>query len=266
MKLKTVFAASLLVGSVAFADSTEVTAEHVLGVMPLTVGEETIISIPWVESGTTGDSQTIAVTNIIKTANLAVGDCLLWYNNAGGYQAWTVQSGSPNYWAPTQVAPMGRVYSSEGTENQVLSRGGALILHRFKSGETPIADTTIYIVGQYSAENGSSTIAAGTVDEPVFNLLASPAVSGEVDLSIKLSALTLTLGDQVVFENTNGDTVNYTWGTIESTGTAGWGHSVWNDQSEDIEFVAATANSMKISAGKGFWFKSCWNAARTISW
>ena len=262
MKLKTVFAASLLVGSVAFADSTEVTAEYVLGVMPLTVGQEAIISIPWVESGTTDDSQTIAVTNIIKTANLEVGDCLLWYTN-NTYQAWTVQNGSPNYWAPTDVAAMGRVDPSAGPDNKVLSRGGALILHRGSS-----TSTNIYVVGQYSAENGSSTIAAGSVGAPVFNLLASPAVSGTYDLSEKLVSgdnYEPALNDQVVFENTDGDVVTYTWSTIGSTGTPGWGHSVWSDQIEDTEFVAATADSMKISAGKGFWYKRC-GAAATINW
>lgn len=259
MKLKTVFAASLLVGSVAFADSTEVTAEYVLGVMPLTVGQETIISIPWVESGTTDDSQTIAVTNIIKTANLEAGDCLLWYNN-GSYQAWTVQSGSPKYWEPTNVAAMGRVDPSAGADDQVLSRGDALILHRGSS-----TSTNIYVVGQYSAESGSSTIAAGTVGAPVFNLLASPAVSGDYyNLSEKLVSgenYVPALGDQVVFENTSGNVVTYTWGTITATSTPGWGYSTFANN--NITFVPAP--TMTISAGKGFWYKRCGDPA-TINW
>lgn len=263
MKLKTVFAASLLVGSVAFADSTELTAEYVLGVMPLTVGQETIISVPWVESGTTGAGQTIAVTNLVKTANLTEGDCLLWYDGTGGYQAWSIadkKDGSPKYWEPSNVASVGRVTPSQGSATKVLSRGNAIILHR--GSDTP---ATIYIVGQYSAENGSSSIAGDTVDNPVYNLVASPAVSEGVDLSKDMKGITPALGDQVVFENTSGDIVTYTWGTITETSEPGWGRSVWNEEIEDTEFDAATANSMKISAGKGFWYKRC-GAAATINW
>lgn len=246
MKLKTVFAASLLVGSVAFADSTEVTAEYVLGVMPLTVGEETIISIPWVESGTTNSSQTISVTNIIKTANLAVGDCLLWYTN-GEYQAWTVQNGSPKYWAPADVAAMGRVDPSAGTEDQVLSRGDALILHRGSS-----TSTNIYVVGQYSAGNGSLTMTAGATDSPVFTLFAPPTVSATGINSLTWTKETINSKDYIVLAD--GTQVKYDASEEK-----------WIAYSYD-EYGRLVSNDIPtIPVGTGAWYVSK-GGSPTVSW
>ncbi len=263
MKIKTIFAASLLATGVAFADTAAVDAECVVGVLPVSIsGNEVILSIPWIEAGRSSGG--VAVANLVKTAGLAVNDSLLWYDTSTSkYEGWHIESiNGTNQWvASASVLPTG--ISTVVVGATALNRGQAILLSRASA-----ASTTIYIVGQPSDGNGSSTIAAGTVDAPVFSLLASPAVSGDYyNLSTKLVAgddddnYDPALGDQVVFENTDGKVVTYTWGTITETSTPGWGYSTFKN--DNITFVAAP--TMTISAGKGFWYKRC-GAAATINW
>lgn len=139
MKLKTVFAASLLIGGVAFADSTEVTTEYTIGVLPISITTpETIIAIPWVEAGATTNG--VAVANLIKTAGLESGvngDMLYWYDtSARKYAAWYINGSGEwtSFSGGDEVLP----------NDTVLLRGQAALLKL--TGDLP---KTVYVVGQY---------------------------------------------------------------------------------------------------------------------
>ena len=186
MKVKSIFAASLLVAGAAFADSTEVTTEYVLGVFPLSVSEgENIINVPWVESGTTGAG--VAVTNLVKTANLTKGDSLLWYNPDVGQQkfyGWHVVSNEVSgtqYWQPTETINSYGEKEFIESDSKTLSKGDAIILKVANAG-------TVDIVGQYAEGNGSGIdVAAGSSAAPKYTLFAPPGVDAVCDINTGLT-------------------------------------------------------------------------------
>lgn len=263
MKAKYIFAASLLAAGAAFADTTEVDTEYVIGVMPVSVGNETIIAIPWVESG--GGSDGIAVTNLIKTSTLAVGDTLYWYDtNTGKYHSWRVASGSPNYWESVQVVDDG---SRVGTDaviaatQTVLNRGQALFLKRATNSEA----TNVYVVGQYTNAVANTRVTAikARVSEtvPSYTLLAPPyestlgSYAGYVDLnSASIDWGNVNRGDVIIIGIKNGRQDVFVRGKINSV-------FYWGTYSGS-EFTAEA----KVPVGTGFWYKSYRKEDGAVTW
>ena len=167
MKVKSIFAVSLLAAGAAFADTTEVETSYVVGVFPVAVSAgENIINVPWVESGTTGAG--VAVTNLVKTSNLTAGDSLIWYNPSDAkFYGWHVSGG---YWVPTTTITSYGEKSFISSDSKTLSKGDAIILKVANAG-------TAYIVGQYDAGKGSGVaVTAGTSTNPTYTLFAPPGV------------------------------------------------------------------------------------------
>lgn len=245
MKAKTLFAASLLIAAAAFA--TEVNTEYVLGVFPLSVGKEAIINIPWVEAGSSADGTTIAVENIIKTANLSAGDQLYYYDN-GSYQAWAVQTGAGGVkeWAPASIASVGGVAASAGAAAKTLARGRALILNRVASyAEDPI---TIYVVGQ----NSSATLGSITIS-PGYTLLAPVAVSGDTNLA-GYAWTGAANGDQLILGGTN----RYTYKD------GAWGRNTYDKETFTWEFSPAA--TISLPAGSGVYYYRKGSEGFTFDW
>lgn len=242
MKSKFVFAALVL--SAGVASATEVTTEYTMGAMPLAVSAgDTIINIPWVEAGS--ESEGIAVSNIVKTANLTVNDYLLWWNGSA-YNAWvlTAGTGGTNYWcAASSVSDTG--LSVQSASATVLKRGQALILHAQSAA-------TIYIVGQYS-ENPTESISISQG----YNLLAPPIYSGSRDLkSYGWAAAGSGDGDRITMPS--GDAFVY------DTENGGWGK--WKQVDKVWTFTPAAAGVMTITAGKGFWYERNSSSGFTFNW
>lgn len=248
MKAKSIFAVSLLVAGAAFADSTEVPTEYVLGVFPLSVSAgENIINVPWVESGTTGAG--VAVTNLVKTANLTEGDSLIWYNPGVGQQqfyGWHVVSNEVSgiqYWEPTPSIDSYGEKTFMESDSATLSKGDAIILKVANAG-------TVYIVGQYAEGNGSGiTVAAGTVANPVYTLFAPPVVSGDYAVSRMSFSSTPNTKDEIWLANgavlkyrqVSQENENYQWKKYTTT---------------DNGLTYTIDNNPTIPAGTGAWYVS----------
>lgn len=264
MKIKSVFVASLLVSGIAFADTTTVDTTYVLGVLPLSLEEnqtEVLIGIPWIEAGST-TAGGVAVTNLIKTAGLAVEDKLLWYNN--GYQAWViacddnpVTESSVLYWKAANVTSKMGTAITAATET-VLQRGNAVLLQR--SGT---ASTTIYVVGQYEASATTAmSLGKGTSAAPVRTLIAPPRTAA-TDLN---SATWTNVGEKDViyirannsgllktFKYVKVDDDNWKWGYYSFT------PSTWEETFNDEAIVPV---------GEGAWYisQSDNESETTIAW
>lgn len=242
MKAK-VFSASLLFAGLAFAGTTEVTNEYVLGAMPLAIsGTEVIINIPWVEAGTAGGG--VAVTNLVKTTGLVAGDNLLWYSPSDRkYRIWEATSrGGVLYW--DAVSSISQIDSSRvASDSPVLARGQALILKR-QSGEK----TTICIVGQYTSAPASAiTVSKG------FNLLAPPIVSNSVNLAT------------CAWTNAaEGDAIIPAYGTRYVRHDGSWGQ--WTYTKETGTWNFAAAETINVSAGKGFWYERFADDSFNFNW
>lgn len=245
MKIKTIFAASLLATGVAFADTAAVDAECVIGVLPVALAagqQEIILNIPWIEAGQS--SEGVAVTNLVKTAGLADDDTLLWYDGSD-YQSWRIVD---NAWVPTATVKAGSLPSATAATATELTRGQALILNR--EGTTA---TNIYVVGQYAAGSGSSTIAKGTPNAPVYTLIAPPSVDSTTDLSAKLTLA--EAGDEVTFMK-DGQIKSYSY-----NGT-NWGTTSLDETKTPPRpvFTPVSAGAMTLPAGTGLYYKRCGNS------
>lgn len=241
---KSVFFASVLVAGFALADSTEVVSEYVVGVRPvaLSAGQtEIVLNIPWVESGTTSGG--VAVTNLVKTANLDEGDMLLWYNGTS-YEGWTaVDHDGVLYWEPDTIAEASGVAAATAATTTSLERGQALVLHRAGTDAT-----SVYLVGQDAGSiTGTRSDIAGTSDPtaPKYSLVASPAVSADVYLPTYISA-------------NNGDSVTFVKGGVMHTyyysvTNSGWGYDTMENGKP--KFNSASTEEMTLPAGTGFYYK-----------
>ena len=250
MKIKTIFAASLLATGVAFADTAAVDAECVIGVLPvaLAAGQtEIILNIPWIEAGQS--SEGVAVTNLVKTAGLDTGDTLLWYNGIG-YQSWQIDG---NAWKPTPIIGNGSLPTTTAATATELNRGQALILNRL--GTTA---TNIYVVGQYATGSVSSTIAAGAPKAPVYTLIAPPSVDSTTDLSAKLTSA--VDGDEVTFMK-GGQIKSYSYNGTQ------WGTKRLDENQTPPRpvFTPVSEDDMKLPAGTGLYYKR-YGASFTVNW
>lgn len=251
---KSVFFASILVAGFAIAGSTEVVSESVVGVLPVALSADQtdiVLNIPWVESGSTSGG--VAVQNLVKTANLDEGDILLWYDGTA-YQGWTtVEKNSVLCWEPTTIAKDTGVSAAIAATKTDLTRGEALVLHRQDTGATKV-----YIVGQDAGStSGTSEIAGGTPDAPVYSLIAPPAVA-DVNLKNYLGS-TVVDGDSVTF--VKGGAMHTYYYSGEHTA---WGYDTMGENNMP-EFKAASDDQMTLPAGTGFYYKRV-GLSDTIDW
>ena len=248
MKTKMVFAASLLLAGAAFATATTVDSSYILGVMPLQVSsKEVIINIPWIESGKLDNA--VAVSNLVKTAGLAVGDSLLWYDTSSrGYQGWHIESDNgTNRWVASTTVNMSGESKTVSAGSVELRRGQALILSRASSDAT-----TIYIIGQDGSgvETSAVTISAGTTDSPSYTLFAPPSVSGLAVNSMTwgISDVQSVVNDYILLSD--GSQLRY------RESTSGSGAYVWIKYSYGDNGALIKNTAPTIPAGTGAWYVS----------
>ncbi len=251
MKLKTVFAASLLVGGVAFAE--DITTTYTVGVMPLRLtSQETAICVPWIESGQTND--VVAVTNFIKTAGLSANTELYWYNTNGetpSFYAWKIETNNGPW-----TSLSGSAGSAPAPSETSLKRGDAVVLKLPSAGSY---NQVVYVIGQYTGTAASTTIAGGTSASPTFTLLANPDPSNNLTVHEKFtSALGSAEGDAITYAD--GATVRTVVAYMVSA-TLKWGYFTYKGGVASFNEQLVT-----IPAGQGFWYRRCSSEDITVSW
>lgn len=250
MKTKTVFATSLLLTGAAFATATMVDSSYVLGVMPVnaTGKNQVILSIPWVAEG---GGTTIAVTNLVKTAGLAAGDTLTWYDTeAGKYNQWIATDGANNvlYWAPVTSVSDDSSTHAVPAENAALSRGQAVVLTRASTSNP------IYVIGQVGASGSVTTEIAPATSEsaPKYTLIAPPVASGAgFDLNSATFTGDIDAKDEITTDVVNGLSVKY----VRNANNTGWRYVYEPD-----------GKTATVPAGCGFWYKRCGAGLLSITW
>lgn len=261
MKTKMMLLVSLFAAGAAFA-SADVTASHVLGAMPVSLAEnqtEAIISIPWIEAGTSA-TEGIAVSNIVKTANLDTGDMLYWYNtDSSSWEMWylTTGSGSVKYWQAVSTSDdegdaLGDFHKVAASAT-VLKRGEAVLLKR-----TGKSATTIFVIGQYSASATETlTIAKGTKNAPKVTMIAPPKAA-----ATDLNGATWTnvgSGDLIYIRAGNGGLVKTFYYQ-----NGKWGYETLNTSTMEVTFN----NTAEVPVGCGAFYVSQTDggSAPTMQW
>lgn len=252
MKAKVFLSALLLVAGVAFAK--DVTTDYVLGALPISLAAgqtEAIIGVPWIEPGQ--GSEGIAVSNIVKTANLDVGDLLCWYDTSTtSWKFWRLTNGTGDvkYWQSVVTSDDASGFSATSASARALNRGEAILLKR--SGATA---TTIYVVGQDSAD----ATALITMPRGSTTLIASPKAT-ETDLNAATWG-NVASGDMILVQAGDGSLVKtYFWDSTSGK----WGYNTKATEGFGLVFNPTAT----VQAGYGAFFKAASGegASPTVQW
>lgn len=241
----------------AFADGVNSTEFGILTVP--SSAAQTIVSVPWLESGT-GDSA-VTVSNLVLTAGLHVGDELKYYKGVEGgkaqYDCWVIAEKTVTvegeekkilYWTPgVSVTGDNKVETAAAANDATIPRGKAVILNRYTT-HGPIA-STFSIMGKPSSSSGNVTLGPG------YSLIAPPSVT-----ATDVNTLTWTgingKTDALIIPKDEGGFKTLTY--REDDGWSLWKSDPgeWSTKSEDVS----------IDYGKGAWFKNGGTADKEVSW
>lgn len=235
-----------------FAD---VAGENVFGVMAVQSGTEyTLVAVPWCECSAEND-QPVAVSNIVKTANLEVNDMAYVVDGTGKFNAWKLQAGSDSvlYWnsvGTVSLEGIGTLDSNVATA----ARGSAIIIYRQhpKDKGNP---KTFYLFGQVGTVNE----VAVTVEVGKTALIAPPyyAADGVNILDTNKAVFTPFNGDRIMVRKAaSGASREYTYDSSDSK----W---YYNDPANS--FAKTEAASIVIPCGLGAWYKATTSEV-TIAW
>lgn len=195
-----VASAVVCASAAAFADNVQ--GDNVFGILPVTSGTEyTIVAVPWCECST-NNNQAIAVSNIVKTANLDVNDMVYVLNSTGNYSAWQLKEGEGGvrYWDSVMQVTSTIFGETENPSTFTVDRGSAIILYRQypKNNSDP---KTFYLFGQVGTTNQLETAITPSTDgtTEAKTLIAPPyhLASGDVTLDANTVTMTPETGDKI---------------------------------------------------------------------
>lgn len=215
----------------AFAVETTVATIDVIAVdSDLT---NTVIAIPGLDLSSGGD---LAISNLVKTTNLTVGDRLLAFADSQ-YECWTLNSNGKWEKAEKKFRITGSGADEVLTTDAsmfTMATGSGIWISRHNTSEP------IYIYAQHVSAP-TSTVSARTTA-----LVGNPCVTNAVPVVEGCAN-----GDQMRVP-TSGLPKTYTYDS-----TSGWSH--W----EGVEKVPGRPN---VKAGTGFWYISKGDSDVTIRW
>ena len=261
MKKSALLAVSaLLAAAPVFASDVE--GSNVFGLLTvLSKATDTIVAVPWCECST-NDNQAIAISNIVKTANLTVDDVVSALDENGDVlNTWVLTEGAGDvkYWASTKsVVENGDPGSGITADQARAARGTAILLHRQSPTNSVGAANAFYLYGQVGTtptETSAIENTGASEKTPVYTLIAPPT-SGDADLVAAIGN-TAVDGDSVITRSLAGVNKTYTY----KTSGPGWYASATPTNPPAIQA------SITISAGTGAWYVSRNSSAKpTITW
>ena len=238
-KMKTIGLAGVMALAVLSAAADPVLSANSLGVQKVTLTtKNAVIAVQWSACGTGGD---ISVQDIVKTANLSVGDQLMVYDCETMRYASTFaleEQDGQRQWVRTDAGGVGPV---------TLSRGNALLLSRVSAGAVDV-----YLHGQAeAAEVGPKpTIAVGTRENPKYTLLASPMAGDEP----------IALDDRLFSGEVGASDTVWVPGSVERYWQKGASGSAFGKKGWGGDVTPVT-----VAPGTGFWYVSR-GGSPTVNW
>ena len=234
----------------AFADPTTINVGSV-GVTEIQSSlTNTVIAVSYAELGTDGTSG-IAVSNIVKTANLTVGDLLHVFKTSNTYETYrlTAGAGGAKYW--------------DKTVNYLLNANGVLTAGESSDATIPSLTAGVGIwlvrnVAEWDGQPFTFHIYGQPVSTPTFSASAGTAnLIGNPTQTAKVPSFSVTTqGDRVLVpdESVLGGLKTYKYST-----KGGW------TTVNVVDGVRTRDSGLPtIAAGKGFWYVPV--AASTVSW
>ena len=192
------------------------------------------------------DGQPVAVSNLVKTANLTEGDKLYTFEN-GVYKEWTLEDGA---WVGANkkytMDKTGQLVAANGDDPSTVRKevGSGIWLVR---KDVPTAAFTFYLYGK-PVDKPQTDIVGGAI-----NLVGNPTTSQ------------VTLETRMLTGAVEGDRIEVPGG-VSALGRSKYTYNgtIW--QTTDPETHKRVEGYPTIPANQGFWYVSKGTSAVTITW
>jgi len=264
---------AFLVASAVVCASMSAVAEtvqggNVFGILAVeSKSADTIVAVPWCECSA-GDDQPIAISNIVKTANLTVGDELYALNDSREkVNKWELSVGDDNvkYWKGIRVVVQsGSVDDPVPAEQSHAFRGSAIILHRQNPTDGTGNPIPFYLYGQVGSVEAVTYEAFVSPGEgvPAYTLV-SPPNDTDVDIIAGGVIANSASGDSLVVRNLSGISRTYTY-----DGSKWVYYKATKGSDGKVTVAEQTADSITIKCGTGAWYvsRTASDPAPTFGW
>ncbi len=249
MKLRLMMGWCALAATVALG--ADVTGQNICGLMNVpSTAQYTMIAVPWVTVG--GNTDAMAVANLVKTDTLSEGDELYYYAN-GTYYRWVLTSG---VWTPTHTT----MADAKGDSVTVLAPEASYTLPRGTGLFLVRKDTSkeIWLYGQYSTKEVAVAVAKGTPETPAYTMIANPNAEA-YNLNDKGVTVEVEVGDQILLDDAK---------TLYTFKDGSWlrqGTKTVTMGSTEKTVATWVKDGCVIPAGRGAWYVSK-GGKPTIKW
>lgn len=230
---------------------SSVPSANVFGVMKVSGScRRYILPTPWCDFQPGVDAPIVA-SNLLKTANLEVGDFLHLFDEDGNiYNSWQLEDtdGLKSWKEIKQVTMMGESTDSPSVSGKTSPQGYGFMLIRATMNESATGDASDFFlygqVGTNGVVKGTTIPAVGTAEVPLMRLIACP----------KAASWGLNNAEDVVFQEGpyKGDMIRI------ATPSGVIMDYYWCNSQEDCDFQAS-----KIGLKTGDWTSAGWYAKST---
>jgi len=218
---------ALAMGAAIAADSTQF---GVLKVPSSTTN--TIVSVPWLESGTGSDS--VTVSNLVLTSGLSNGDTIKLFENGAYTKTWVLDNG---VWTGGNVVSGNNDVKQSGNDQTTIARGKAIMLTRTGND----LSKGFYIMGKPASAGVQVTLGSG------YSLVAPPSVAA-VDVNTGITWNNIDAKDKLMVPSISGTTMTtLSWVDPKGANNRKW--CVFSQSQFKWE-----ESQLKIPAGAGAWF------------
>ena len=165
---------TLIVPNDTLSVTNEIPSTNIIGVLEVASSfTNTMAAVPFValsRVATTLSSEPLTVSKYLHTKQLENDDLVRVANNGHVYQGWSWNSDSKK-WEGLTTATTREVVSPQDPESHQLSRNNVTWVTRSNPTDKPF-----FIIGQYSPDDITLTIAAGAEKAPVCTLVPNPSL------------------------------------------------------------------------------------------
>lgn len=165
---------TLIVPNDTLSVTNEIPSTNIIGVLEVASSfTNTMAAVPWValsREATTLSSEPLTVSKYLHTKQLENDDLVRVANNGYVYQGWSWNT-LENKWEGLTTATAREVVSPQDPESHQLSRNNVTWVTRSNPTDKPF-----FIIGQYSPDDITLTIAAGAEMAPVCTLVPNPSL------------------------------------------------------------------------------------------
>ena len=165
---------TLIVPNDTLSVTNEIPSTNIIGVLEVASSfTNTMAAVPFValsREATTLSSEPLTISKYLHTKQLKNNDLVRVANNGHVYQGWSWNSDSKK-WEGLTTATAREVVSPQDPESHQLSRNNVTWVTRSNPTDKPF-----FIIGQYSPDDITLTIAAGAEKAPVCTLVPNPSL------------------------------------------------------------------------------------------